>query len=156
MAADRLDHAAHAGDAAAITYEEEDVAAAVHVALAALAGREDATVIVAGDHVTKTGTVAHSDDAVPVLVYGSTAQDAVQRATGSAAPAAPAFWPPPAGGPAAPAIPSTDFPLLLPYFRRECGGATTDGSRGWVVIPCAGALLALAAVLATLTRRKRE
>ena len=144
VTADRLDHAAHAGNAAAAEHEMDDVAAAVHIAVAALARRADATVIVTGDHGTHFGSALHSEETVPLLIYG-----------GARAAAGPLAWPPAADA-APPTIAATDLPAMLPYFRRDCSGHLVHNSApGWLLLACGAAFVAAAAAVTT-TRRKRE
>ena len=137
VTADRLDHAAHAGNAAAAEHEMDDVAAAVHIAVAALARRADATVIVTGDHGTHFGSAQHSDEAVPLLIYGA----------GARAAAGPLAWPPAAGA-APPTIAATDLPAMFPYFRRDCSGQLVHRpAPGWLFLACGAAFVTAAAAV---------
>lgn len=70
VATDLLDRAAHAGDAEAAAATVADFAAAVAYVREALAGRDDALLVVTGDHETPMGGVEHADGTVPVLLYG--------------------------------------------------------------------------------------
>lgn len=67
IAADRMDGAAHVGDAASVARLERDIARAVRVLAEDPALR---LLIVTGDHGTRFGTREHFGDAVPVLAYG--------------------------------------------------------------------------------------
>lgn len=73
VAGDRIDAAAHAGDAAAVAAGLADFAGAVRAAIAAASARSDSLVIVTGDHMTIIGTAEHSAEGVPILAYGGLA-----------------------------------------------------------------------------------
>ena len=96
---DRIDHAAHAGDAEGAATLASGVADAVNAALAALTG--DYLLVVTGDHGTPMGSSQHSADPVPLLLYGPGATAAALRA-----------------GLGEPVVPAVDFPLAFPFFSR--------------------------------------
>lgn len=152
VAADRMDHAAHAGDAAAVTHEAADVAAAVLAAVYILAHRADAIVVVTGDHATPLNGTAHSPEKVPVLVYGHGARAAAARAIGRSR-ADDALHPP--------SINASDLPLLFPYFPATGSRSCTRGARAdrsWIFIGVALAAIAVAAACLALinVRRKKD
>jgi alkaline phosphatase len=73
VAGDRIDAAAHTGDAAAVAAGLADFAGSVRAAVVAASARSDALVIVTGDHGTVFGTAKHSSESVPILAYGGLA-----------------------------------------------------------------------------------
>ena len=110
-----MDHAAHAGNAAAVAHELADVAASVAAAITAVSHRSDGAIVVTGDHATPMNGSAHSDGKVPVFMYGPGARAAAARAIGRPFTADDALHPP--------TINATDVPLIFPFFpsgSRDC------------------------------------
>ena len=86
VAADRMDHLAHAGDAAGCAAAEVDVTASVRATLSVLEPRlraGDAMVVVTGDHMTPLNGTDHSSESVPLLLYGAGARSAAAAALGA-------------------------------------------------------------------------
>jgi len=157
VGADRLDQAAHAGDADACKAEVAAAAATVNETLSALSARlraSEALVIVTGDHSTIMNTNNHSNRTVPVLIYGAGAVAAAERAMGTPLTSAHLMRPP--------VIASVDFPRLFPFFPnndRRCSREPTDDVLSTAIIATSAvALFILVAVLfcKVLSRRKVE
>ena len=159
VGADRLDHAAHSGDAKACEAEVAATVAAIREALTALAARmhaSDALVIVTGDHITVMNSTQHTNRSVPVLIYGTGATAAAERLLGVPLSSAHMMRPP--------LIAATDFPRLFPFFpsnNRGCSPERASSKSGDAfVFEVAGVIaLALAAVICCwqiVARRKVE
>jgi len=142
LGCDRVDHAAHANDTAAIAASVSECADAVAAVLRALEWRiQDANVLVAvtGDHWTVAGERAHPSAPVPLLLYGGGA-----------------------GGAAGSTQPSSAFASLFPFHRNgSCyEGALADRVRRPSPAAAAGlsvavALLGVAALALSAARRSK-
>lgn len=153
VSADRMDHAAHLGDAEAVAHELADVVASVNAAITTLSRRTDAMVVVTGDHMTPLNGTAHSSEKVPVLIYGAGARSAAARAIGRSS-ADDALRPP--------SINASDIPLLFPFFpatgSRSCTkDAAMAADRAWVYVGGAfGAVAVVAAISTCVGARRRK
>ena len=98
VAADRIDHAAHAGDLQSVEEMFKDVGSAINLTLSVLEERirsGEALIMVTGDHLTNA---VHLSDPVPLLVWGKSPVNLTDPS------------------------PMTSFQTMFPFGTPQCGG----------------------------------